>query len=149
MKLLNWTGMGLREDSGGSGRFGSPRGKRKHAGYDRLCIVGQDIIAPMGGKMVRSFPYVDDKDYTGCAIWGEDFMVKLWYFEPEESLLHTFVEAGQVIGNAQDISKKYGGKMQPHVHLGLWGLHPTILLNPELYFEGTDEQIEKLKEGGY
>lgn len=149
MKLLNWTGLGLREDTAGSGRFGSPRGSRKHAGYDRLCTVGQDVIAPMGGKMVRSYPYAGDKFYTGCAIWGEDFMVKMWYFEPIEALLFSVIEPGQIIGKAQAISQKYGGGMLDHVHLGLWGLHPTILLNPELYFEGTEEQIIKLQNGGY
>ena len=135
MRLYNWTGLGLREDAGGSGRFGAPRGKRKHRGYDRLAIPGQEIFAPMSGKMVRSFPYIDDKNYTGCAIWADDFMIKMWYFTPIETLLHQYVEAGQMIGIAQDISLKYGGGMQAHVHLGLWGLHPTKLLNPELYFD--------------
>lgn len=147
MILLNWTGMGLREDSGGSGRFGASRGTRKHQGYDRLCLVGQDVFAPMRGKMVRSYPYIDDKKYTGCAIWADDFMIKMWYFTPIENILFTIVEAGQVIGQAQDISAKYGGGMQPHVHLGLWGLHPTTLLNPEMYFQDADNH--KLQEGGY
>jgi len=146
LRLYNWTSLGLRDDAAGSGRFGSPRGSRKHQGYDRLCVPGQIIKSPLSGKMVRSYPYAKDMSYKGCSIWSDEFMIKMWYFEPYEDLIHSVVEAGQDIGIAQDISAKYGGEMKPHVHLGLWGLYPTVLLNPELYFADND----KLKNsGGY
>ena len=150
MKLCNPTGKGIRSDSGGDGHFGASRGDRKHNGLDFLCEPGQVIRAAISGKLTRSRPYYNDVEYVGCGIWGKGYMVKMWYFVPYEDLIHDQVKAGQEIGIAQDISKKYGGGMLPHIHLGLWSLEPTTLLNPEKYIIMiTDEQIEKLKEKGY
>jgi len=150
MILYNWTGLGLREDPAGSGKFGASRGKRTHAGYDRLCKPGQVIKAPMAGKMMRSFPYANDKFYTGVSIWADDYMVKMWYFSPFEYLIINRVARGQEIGIAQNISDKYGGGMKAHVHLGLWSLNPTTLLNPEDYLEpAEDERLVKLQNGGH
>ena len=150
MKLCNPTGKGIRSDIGGDGHFGASRGNRTHQGLDFLCEPGQVIRAAISGKLTRSRPYMDDAFYVGCGIWGKKYMVKMWYFTPYEDLIHDEVKAGQEIGIAQDISKKYGGGMLPHIHLGLWSLEPTTLLNPEKYIIMiTDEQIEKLKEKGY
>jgi len=150
MILCNPTGLGIRSDSGGDGHFGASRGNRKHEGMDFLCEPGQVIRSPISGKLTRSWPYVGDKTYTGCGIWGKKYMVKLWYFTPDESLIQDEVIAGQEIGLAQNISVKYGGGMKPHIHLGLWSLNPTTLLNPEKYITMiTDAQSEKLKAKGY
>ena len=150
MKLCNPTGKGIRSDSGGDGHFGASRGDRKHNGLDFLCEPGQVVRATISGKLTRSRPYYNDVEYVGCGIWGKKYMVKMWYFVPYEDLILDEVKAGQEIGIAQDISKKYGGGMLPHLHLGLWSLEPTTLLNPEKYIIMiTDEQIEKLKDKGY
>jgi len=147
MKIINPTGLGLREDSGGSGRFGSPRGQRKHKGIDLLCEPGQVVLAPTFGRIVRAFPYADDTKYVGCRIFNDQYMSKLFYFVPYEDLIMDDVQAGQEIGIAQDISQKYGGGMRAHIHLELWKLNPTILLNPELYIDAKG--ISELRNGGY
>ena len=150
MKLCNPTGKGIRSDKQGDGHFGASRGNRTHQGLDFLCEPGQIVRAAISGKLSRSRPYHNDTEYVGCGIWGKKYMVKMWYFTPYEDLIHDQVKAGQEIGLAQDISQKYGGSMLPHIHLGLWSLEPTTLLNPEKYIIMiTDKQIEKLKKGGF
>ena len=146
MIIHNPTGGGLREDPAGSGRFGASRGNRKHEGYDFLCEPGQLVKAPIPGRLVRAYPYADDLSYMGCRIWGPDFMVKAFYFEPYDKLINEMVLAGEVIGIAQDISLKYGGGMLPHIHCGLYKLNPTKLVNIENYL---DTEENRLKNGGY
>ncbi len=150
MRLYNPTGKGIRSDSGGDGHFGARRGKRKHEGIDLLCKPGQVVIAPIAGKIIRSYPYQNDRVYTGVSILADYYMVKLWYLTPYEDLIISRVEVGQEIGLAQDISVKYGGEMKPHIHMGFWSLHPTTLLNPEDFLEPIEDgKIVKLKSGGY
>lgn len=146
MILFNPTGKDIRSDSGGCGRFGSKRGKRKHEGTDFLCEPEQVVRAVIQGRLVRAFPYANDLSYTGCRIWGKEWMAKMFYFKPYEHLINESVLAGEVIGIAQDISQKYGCEMKPHIHVGLYKLNPTLLVNPEDYL---DADKEKLRCGGY
>ena len=146
MILVNPSGMGLREDSGGSGRFGAPRGKRKHEGYDFLCKPGQIIKAVIAGKLIRAYPYAGDVIFTGCRIWGKDWMSKMFYFIPHKHLINEDVLAGENIGIAQDISAKYGGGMLAHIHVALYKLNPTKLVDIEKFL---DTEENRLKEGGY
>lgn len=146
MILVNPTGLGLREDSAGSGRFGAKRGSRKHQGYDFLCKPKQIIKAPIAGKLVKAYPYQGDIFYIGCRISGENWKVKMFYFVPYDNLINENVLAGDEIGIAQDISVKYGGRMKPHIHLALYKMNPMVLVNPEDYLEADKEQLKK---GGY
>lgn len=146
MILTNPTELGIRSDPAGSGHFGASRGGRKHEGLDFLCDPGQIIKAPIKGKMVSARPYADDTFYVGCRIWGAMWMSKMFYFEPYAKLVGENVLAGEAIGIAQDISQKYGGDMKPHVHVELYKLNPTLLVNPEEYLGRDGEQ---LKSGGY
>jgi len=109
----------------GSGKFGAPRGWRTHEGQDNECVPGQDVLAPITGKLVRVvYPYGKDSPYRGVLIQAPHVMVKVMYIEPDTSLVGKRVEEGQVIGKAQDISQKYGGGMKPHVH---W----SVIVDPE------------------
>ena len=154
MILFNSTGMDIRSDPAGDGHFGARRlrtvnGKvvtQKHEGIDRLCKPGQIVRAEIAGKLVRAYPYVGDFVYTGCRIWGKDFMAKMFYFIPHDNLINVDVLAGEEIGIAQDISAKYGGGMLAHIHVGLYKLNPTLLVNPENYL---DTEENRLKNGGY
>ena len=146
MILQNPTGLGLREDSGGSGRFGASRGKRKHEGFDFLCVPGQIVKAVIAGKLVSAYPYAGDVIFAGCRIWGKEWMSKMFYFIPYTHRINEDVLAGEDIGIAQDISAKYGGGMLPHIHVGLYKLNPTLLVNPEKYL---DTEENRLKDGGY
>ena len=136
----------MREDPAGSGRFGASRGNRTHQGYDFLCEPGQLVKAVIAGRLVKAYPYADDLTYTGCRIWGKDWMAKMFYFKPHEHLINESVLAGEVIGIAQDISLKYGGGMKAHIHVSLYKLNPTKLVNIENYF---DTEENRLKNGGY
>ena len=146
MILYNSTGLGIRSDPAGDGHFGAPRGDRKHQGIDRLCEPGQIAKAEIEGTLVLAYPYPDDKIYTGCRIWGKSWMVKMFYFIPIPALIGCNVLAGESIGIAQDISQKYGGGMLAHLHIGLYKLNPTLLVNPEDYL---DTEENRLKNGGY
>ena len=58
--MISPTGKGIRNDSRGSGDYGSPRGIRVHNGIDYLCDEGQEIIAPFDMIIVRvSYPKAD------------------------------------------------------------------------------------------
>lgn len=146
MIIYNPTGKEIRSDSGGDGHFDSSRGKRKHEGTDFLCEPGQIVRAVIAGRLVRAYPYQGDTFYTGCRIWGKSWMAKMFYFEPYAYLINENVLQGEAIGIAQDISKKYGGDMKPHIHTGLYKLNPTLLVNPEEYLNADKECLRK---GGY
>lgn len=146
MILYNPTGQGIRKDEKGDGHFGASRGNRLHEGYDFLAAPGQIVKAVIAGKLVRAYPYAGDVIFAGCKIWGKSFMAKMFYFIPHSNLINENVLAGEEIGIAQDISAKYGGGMKPHIHVAVYSLNPTRLLNPEDYF---DTEENRLKEGGY
>ena len=50
----------------------------------------------------------------------------IFNIQPDPELMGTEVKVGQVIGTAQDISKKYPG-VTPHVHLRIFSLDPELL----------------------
>lgn len=112
-------------DNYGSGAWGAGRGNRKHLGVDYICVPSQQIYAPIAGKIVREArPYASD-DYSGCLIEGEHMHVKIFYMTVADNLIGRFVEQGQAIGFAQDITLKYPG-ITPHVHLQVESIDPAI-----------------------
>lgn len=132
-------GQTLRSDSAGDGRYGAPRGSRKHRGVDLLVTSpGQVIYAPFDAKATRvAYPYADDLRWTGIELAGSGdwtgYSVKMFYMEPYQALIGGMVNKGEPIGTAQAISTKYPGQgMRDHVHVELWkdgvNLDPTKLL---------------------
>lgn len=130
MKLISPTGKGIRNDRMGFGHYGASRGKRIHQGTDFVCTPGQDVVCPIpAGKIVRTAkPYDDDDSYSGCVIQGSDIVVKLFYVHVWAHMIGQYVKQGDPVGQAQDISAKYGAEMIPHIHLAIVGLDPEILL---------------------
>jgi murein DD-endopeptidase MepM/ murein hydrolase activator NlpD len=127
--MINPTGREIRFDSKGSGAFGASRGSRMHKGTDYLCSPGQDVYSPISGHVMRvAYPYADDPNYSGILIQSENIGIKMFYFEPFLHLVKQRVNAGDVIGVAQDISKKYGGDMKPHIHLECVNINPAELI---------------------
>lgn len=123
----------IRMDSSGSGKFGSSRGggTRAHAGVDYLCTPGETIYSPVDAVVIRSAkPYANDPNYSGLVLKNADFEFKLFYMKGTPGIIGKTVRAGDPIGTAQDISAKYGGSMQPHIHLEMRGAGAQ-LLNPE------------------
>lgn len=119
--ILNPTGGEIRIDPAGDGRFRAPRGSRLHAGEDYLCVPGQGIIAPISGTFSRiGRVYTDDGRWTLVEIIGGAVKIKLYYVTGIISRVGKYVTAGDLIGEAQDITVKYPNQgMLPHVHMGV------------------------------
>jgi murein DD-endopeptidase MepM/ murein hydrolase activator NlpD len=138
MKVVSPTGLGIRGlDDWGSGHYGAPRGNRVHNGTDFICVPGQDVYAPITGKIVRvAYPYAGDLKWSGCLIVGDRTEAKMFYMRLSRHIVGSFVEAGDVIGTAQNISNRYSSPdrepMTPHVHLQIKMMD---YINPALYLE--------------
>jgi hypothetical protein len=129
MKIISPTGLGVRNDAAGHGYYGAKRGTRLHMGMDFLCKYAQDVVSPIDGFVERiAYPYAGDRDYKGLVIRGSQLTIKLFYVAPWDWIIGTEIKQGDVVGMAQDISAKYGGKMLPHVHLSIVAIDPEILL---------------------
>lgn len=127
--MISPTGNGIRNDGAGSGEYDALRsGGRRHKGKDYLCAPGQGIYAPFDMVIDRvSYPYANDKQYLGIAWSTDEMRGRLWYFSPTIGLIGSYAKKGTFIGTAQDISKKYGAPMEPHVHFQINNFDPQIL----------------------
>lgn len=127
--MISPTGKGIRvADKFGLGRYGAPRGPHRHRGADYVCEPGQDIISPIAGVFVREAnPYAlpSKYNYRGLLIESPFMTLEIFYVYPIAELLGHSVKQGQVIGTAQDISRKYPG-ITPHVHLQIISIDPEI-----------------------
>lgn len=132
-RLLNI--MSIRNDAGGSGRYGASRdgGKRKHNGVDYSVKEGQEIKAPEDGLLVRkSYPYANDLRWEGFLFKGDSGkQLKVFYAKPLEALIGKRVKAGQTLATAQNIGNKYQG-VTPHIHVEAYVNNERI--NPETIF---------------
>lgn len=121
----------IRNDAKGSGYYLAKRGARKHYGVDFLVSEKENIYAPENGvlKGVR-YPNKNDYSYSGFEFLGDSGTVyKVYYNIPDYDKVGKRVRKGSKIAIAQDISKKYGGEMKPHIHVETYlnGLN----VNPE------------------
>jgi len=104
----------------GSGWAGSSRdgGARSHEGTDYTTTPGQDIEAPIGGVVTGVNPYRGDPRLMGVQITNEAGQVaRVFYVKPFDVVVGMRVEAGDVIGTAQDLHVKYNSNMTNHVHV--------------------------------
>lgn len=116
-------------DRWGHGRFGEPRGARTHGGLDIVAVPGEVVSSPIEGTITpESLPYADDASYRGLLISGtgpwEGYEVRMFYVV---GFLSGRVAAGQTVGLAQDLGRRYPG-ITNHVHLEV-RYHGTVL-NP-------------------
>lgn len=108
-------------DRWGRGEFDAPRGDRRHKGVDIAARVGDPVMSPIQGKIERtSFPYANDRRYSGVLLRGEGehqgLRVKIFYVLPKPRLIGRSVRPGDVLGHVQDLSAKYPG-ITNHVHV--------------------------------
>lgn len=126
----------IRVDKRGNGYFDANRTGYKHEGIDLLVSVGQTIYAPFGGTITRRFlVYAGDANYTGVELVSTDQTRRAKLMYMDSTLIGQKVRAGQAIGTAQQISKKYGGAtsgMLDHLHFEL--RENGVLVNPISYF---------------
>jgi len=136
--MVNPVGSKIRVDAGGSGHYGAPRSKinslgrtirYRHDGTDYACKPGQDVKAPMTGIIVRRARPYANKNYDGVVIEAKRLAVKMFYVALDEALIGRIVKVGDVIGQAQDISKKYP-LVTPHIHVQIVKCDPEIFLGP-------------------
>jgi len=114
----------------GDGHYLAPRGNRLHRGVDYCVQPYEAVYSPLNGKIIRiAYPYTGDTYYKGILFQTPNITLKIFYFSPIESLLGKEVKAGQIIGYAQDISKKYGKEMLPHIHVEVVDLNIDKLIN--------------------
>ena len=124
--ILNPTGKPIRNDAGGSGFYGSPRGNRKHRGIDFSGTHGQRAVAPITGSIKRlGYAYADSKTYRVIVIEGHYCTVKIMYVNPSVKE-GEFVRQGQVIGFVQNVQARYSD-CENHVHLEISDVDPLIL----------------------
>ena len=132
--ILNPTGGAIRNDAGGSGYFGAPRGSETHGGVDFSLPEGpgQPVLAPVGGRIVRvAYPYSGNTQVMGAEIRNGDLTLQMFYFRPHPALVGQNVAMGQVIGTAQDVARLMGQgyeKVTPHVHLEIETVNPLLLM---------------------
>lgn len=108
-------------DKFGAGYLGAPRGSRPHLGVDYITQPGQPVYAPCDMYVERlSYPYVGDTSLRGIAfnaqINGVNGSGRMWYFEPDSSVIGNEVAEGQLLGYASSLQEKYPG-ITNHVHL--------------------------------
>lgn len=121
--LTNPISLGVlrRSDTWGAGRFGASRGRRQHNGADIVARLGQEVLSPIDGRILRmSYPYASDTSLTGVMIEGVGrhigMEVKIFYMTPMPGMVGQSVKAGEKIGLAQSLLSKYPG-ITNHIHL--------------------------------
>lgn len=135
--MISPTGLGLREDRAGSGRYRASRGKRKHGGYDFLCVNKQWIVAPFEMTIVRVARPYSNTLLSGIAWESETMAGKMFYFEVDRSLVGETINVGEYIGTAQSVSEYYKDElMKDHIHFEINSLDPAVLLElTEIYLK--------------
>lgn len=129
----------------GVGDFGAYRSAHPtvpHQGQDFLVKPGQEIYAPISGKIRIAKPYASDNRFSGVEITGENYRVKVFYISP---ILENGekIKSGQLLGYAQDLSIKYGKGFlsQNHVHVEVRKTGQTKAIDPDPYFPKDSDLI--------
>ena len=135
-KGTNPTGKGIRSDGQGGGNYGDARGDRTHKGVDFLATVGQDVVAPFGGRVAAVGTISKNgKVYRSIRIeTSNGLRIKILYVSVLKSLKAKYdaalaaqtagetevfpsVKKGEVVGVAQDVTAAYNSGMKNHVHV--------------------------------
>jgi murein DD-endopeptidase MepM/ murein hydrolase activator NlpD len=129
--FINPTGLQMRNDSGGQGHYGASRNRidkktkkritGSHNGIDILSVTGQQVRAPISGKLRVAAPNSKGV-HSGFGITSPDgeVDVKVFYVTPDKKLIGTDVVAGDNVAVAQDLQlpkSGYGASVLDHVHV--------------------------------
>ena len=132
--MINPTGGNVRRDAHGLGYFGAPRKKiengrvkrYRHRGRDYVCIPGQEVYIPFTAIPIRRKNPCEG--YHGVIFRGRGIVGTLFYVQIEDSIINVELKEGDVIGFAEDMSKKYAGVI-PHVHFQIDKIDPELLIS--------------------
>ena len=121
-------------DVKGCGHYGSSRSHGIHKGIDIIKYEGEQIKAPFDCIVVRHGQvYKDSTHYKLVVIRGlgkwSNYTMKIMYIRSLVSP-NTQLKKGDVLGQAQDISKRYKG-ITKHIHVELF--KNNTLINPKSY----------------
>ena len=113
-----WT---VRSDSGGDGRWLAPRGSRQHKGIDLASRVGDQIMAPMDGKVLRTAAQTGGMPGTKIVGTGdyEGYLAYMFYVEPNAGMVNKTVKKGDVVATQGDLSVDYPENVGDHVHVSI------------------------------
>ena len=126
--MLNPTEEGVRMDPMGDGHFGMSRGAKKHNGVDFIATPGQAVFSPIDGKVVRKILAYENDSYYGIEIEGKRATVSLLYLQPLRGIVGSTIKKGEIVGTAQDISKRYNKSMIPHIHMRIDRCDPLLFI---------------------
>ena len=102
-------------DKWGQGHYGAPRGNHTHHGIDYICLVGQEIISPVNGKVTKlGYPYGDDLSFRYVQISSSGYNHRIFYISPLVEV-GDLVAVNQPIGTSQDLGKRYP-EITQHIH---------------------------------
>lgn len=117
-------------DSWGAGNFGASRdgGSRKHDGLDFLTVPGDEIVAVIPGRVVRTGWAYPDGKMNSIHLHGtgefDGWQVQYLYVNPDAALVGPPFQPGDRIGIAQDVAGYWTAKspghaepMKNHCHL--------------------------------
>jgi murein DD-endopeptidase MepM/ murein hydrolase activator NlpD len=124
-------------DAYGSGAYGAARdgGRRRHQGVDFLATPGEPVRAPIAGVVTRigaAYAGQDRLQFVEIANAQTRYTARVLYVGATVAL-GSHVDAGDLIGSAQDLTVRYALGITNHVHLELVSnrmghLDPTMLL---------------------
>jgi len=133
---FDMTGRKVRSDSEGDGKFAASRGLRPHYGIDYEFFVDEPVPSPVTGRVKRiGHCYDDDLSYRLIEIitHNKKAIVRLLYVSPQVAE-GDFVTAGDIVGLAQNISRRYSRHMKNHVHC-------EVFIDPAILKGGSNETI--------
>lgn len=119
------------EDAYGSGAFGASRdgGRRRHNGLDLVAPVGAPIRAPISGIVTRvgqAYSGEPELQFVEITSPATRYSARVFYVgssrEPGAQ-----VTAGEIIGRAQDLGRRYAPGMTNHVHVEFADARGAIL----------------------
>lgn len=110
-------------DAYGDGCFGASRdgGRRKHQGADYVVAPGGDVHAPISGDVTRigeAYRRGSNLNFIELRDPKTQVVARVFYVDPNVAIGDS-VTAGEAIGAAQDLSRRYPGGITNHVHVEL------------------------------
>jgi len=108
-------------DAYGSGDFGASRdaGRRVHRGVDLVAEPGEVVRAPISGAVERiGVAYKGERELQFVEITdlSAGNKARVFYVSPS-IMVGSKVKSGDILGTAQDLTKRYPNGMTNHVHL--------------------------------
>lgn len=133
-------GFDIRDcDPHGCGYYGASR-KRDgvsvpgaHNGIDVVVQPGEEVYAPISGKVRTLFVYSGFTQMKGIEITSDNMKLKMFYVSPVDLQTGDIIVRGEFVGYAQDIASYHNAaSMTPHIHVELY--IDGVAVDPTDYF---------------